>query len=131
MGNIKFNKRFKILVAENKKVVRETLELALLSSFKCDVDLAAIGEEAVELALDNSYDLVIINIRLPDMESLEVVRLIKQTEKNNTISILAMTTDLDNKTKQRWIEAGVNDFLIKPFTLAAIKSALKNLNFIS
>lgn len=90
----------------------------MLSEFDCQVDIAGDGHEAIKLWKQNQYDLIFMDIGLPDMEGYEVTHQIRVQElaKKSHIPIIALTAHAGEENKQRCIEAGMNAVLTKPLT---------------
>ena len=108
----------RILLAEdnefNKMVAVDTLE-ELIKDVK--VDVAETGKSAVELALKNEYDVILMDIQMPEMDGYEATRLIRSynNEKINSIPIIAMTASVIKSEVEKCFESGMNAFVGKPF----------------
>ena len=70
------------------------------------------GQEAVEMAEKNTYDIVLMDIKMPIMDGLEATKAIK--EKFPNLPIIALTANAFDSDRQLALEAGCNDFLSKP-----------------
>ena len=70
------------------------------------------GQEAVEMAEKNTYDIVLMDIKMPVMDGLEATKTIK--EKHPDLPIIALTANAFDSDRQLALEAGCNDFLSKP-----------------
>lgn len=92
----------------NLKVITKRLEKAGLS---CDV--AKNGEEAVELATSNTYDVIFMDLQMPVMDGITACRIIRDRDKETPI--VAMTANVLDEDKKRCFEVGMNDFIGKPF----------------
>ena len=109
----------KILLAEdnliNQKVARLTLKQF---GFACDI--ANNGLEALELFKMNNYDLVLMDMQMPELDGLRATEMIRTFEKDQMISvpayIVALTANAMAEDKQRCLISGMNNFLSKPFT---------------
>lgn len=83
-----------------------------------DFDTANTGSEALTLFEKNHYDMVLTDIQMPDMDGLELTRRIrnsKDQQRSNT-PVLAVTGQISQEAHQDYLAAGMNDYLIKPYT---------------
>ena len=101
----------RVLLAEdntiNQKVGRITIE-----GFGAEVDVAASGVEALELIERFAYDLILMDIRMPEMDGVEATRRIR--EMGLRLPIYALTADAMKGDRERFLEAGMNGYLSKP-----------------
>ena len=117
-NNTKKKKKYKILVVEDNKlaqwVAKHQLEL-----LQCDVTIATCGEEAIQLAKTNHYDLIFMDIGLPDKDGYQVTQEIRQWEKENNryTPIVALTAHADQDSRDHTIKAGMEEMITKPMTL--------------
>ena len=116
-----------ILVAEdnpiNQKLIRTTLE-----QFGAQVTLAANGAEAFELRKQNDYDLIFMDIQMPVMNGMEATKEILHYEQVNRlkhIPIIALTANALAGDRERYIEAGMDNYLSKPINIADLKNLIK------
>ncbi len=102
----------RILLAEDNPVNREVAQ-ALLEQADLVVETAWDGGRAVELALSRRYDLVMMDVQMPDMDGLEATRAIRQ-RLGQALPIIAMTANAFMDDRQACLEAGMNDHVAKP-----------------
>jgi two-component system response regulator AtoC len=100
-----------ILIVEDDPLVRKTL-VSQLGKRGFDVAVAETGEDGVRVFGDSAPDLVLLDVRLPDIDGLEVLRRIK--ERNRRALILVMTAFDDMKTTVEAIKLGAFEYLVKP-----------------
>lgn len=118
----------RILLAEdnefNKMVAVDTLEELIPG---VQVDTAITGKEAVELALKNSYHVVLMDIQMPEMDGYEATRLIRSysNERINSVPIIAMTASVIKSEVDKCYESGMNDFVGKPFNPDELLDTIK------
>jgi signal transduction histidine kinase/CheY-like chemotaxis protein/HPt (histidine-containing phosphotransfer) domain-containing protein len=111
----------KILIVDDEEFNRLLLK-TILSKFDITITEAKNGNEAVDLIKNNKYDLVLMDIRMPEKNGIDACVEIRKFEKE--LIILASTAVVNKEKTERCIRAGFNGFLFKPFTE---KSLLENL----
>uniref|UniRef100_Q47J04 Virulence sensor protein BvgS n=1 Tax=Dechloromonas aromatica (strain RCB) TaxID=159087 RepID=Q47J04_DECAR len=104
-----------VLLAEdswvNREVVVEMLEDQLLV-----VDVVENGVAAVERVRERDYDLVLMDVQMPEMDGLEATRRIRAMPQRERLPIIALTANAFAEDRQACLEAGMNDYLAKPFS---------------
>ena len=118
----------KILVAEdnpiNQKLIRTTLE-----KFGIDVTLASNGQEAFDLRKQNEYDLIFMDIQMPVMNGLEATNEILHYEKINHLNhipIIALTANALTGDREKYIEAGMDNYISKPINISELKNLISS-----
>jgi DNA-binding response OmpR family regulator len=111
----------KILVVEDELALRETLAYNLEKQGYV-VYIAADGKEALHQARTKKPDLMILDIMLPEMDGLEVCRILRQ---EMTVPILMLTARSDEIDKVVGLEVGADDYLTKPFSMRELLSRIK------
>ena len=101
----------RVLLVEDEPINREIAHM-LLSDLQLDVQTAGDGKEAVELATQTDYDLIIMDLQMPEMDGLEATRRLRDA--GCQIPIIALTANAFAEDRQRCLAAGMNDFLSKP-----------------
>ncbi|WP_131795062.1 PAS domain-containing sensor histidine kinase [Fluoribacter gormanii] len=109
--------KHRILLVEDNTIA-QTIAKEMLHQCGCQVDLAADGQSALQLWKKNRYDLIFMDIGLPDMDGYQVTHHIRVQEiaKNHHTPIIALTAHIGEENKQRCIESGINAVLSKPLT---------------
>lgn len=114
----------RVLVVEDVDIAQK-MAMMVLENLGCDVDIAGDGREAIDMYQQNQYDMIFMDIGLPDTSGIEVAKIIRGLENKIHTPIVALTAHSDNDYKTASLSAGMNDFLVKPLTMAAAESMLK------
>ncbi|EHQ53756.1 signal transduction histidine kinase [Ectothiorhodospira sp. PHS-1] len=117
--------RHHLLVVDDNEEIRELVK-ETLESLGCDVTTAGNGEQAVALALENTYDLILMDCQMPVMSGLEATRHIRsgQPEAQHT-PIVALTAAVMKEDVRNLALAGMDDHLSKPYTRNELKRLLE------
>ena len=103
----------RVLLAEDEPVNRE-IALAMLADAGLVADTAVDGIEALRLAGENDYALILMDMQMPHMDGVEATRLIRRLPNGRSVPILAMTANAFAGDRDRCLAAGMNDFVTKP-----------------
>ncbi|MCE3045436.1 response regulator [Legionella sp. 16cNR16C] len=112
-----FSGEHRVLVVEDN-VIAQTVAKSMLSALHCLVDIADTGRNALALWKANPYDLIFMDIGLPDLDGYEVTHAIRVQElaQKAHVPIIALTAHAGDENKKRCIDAGMNAVLTKPLT---------------
>jgi CheY-like chemotaxis protein len=113
----------RILLAEDNEVNLE-VALAMLHGVGFDVDTASDGRQALNLAAAVPYDLVLMDMQMPEMGGLEATRSIRALAGWQTRPILALTANAFDDDRQACLAAGMSDFLAKPMAASHLYASL-------
>ena len=113
----------RVLLAEDNEINRQ-LALIWLQDLNLTVDVAVDGREAVALAQAGAYDLVLMDMQMPQMDGLQATRAIRALPGWQDTPILAMTANAFDDNRQLCQAAGMNDFVTKPVLLPALHAKL-------
>ena len=102
----------RVLLVEDDVSMARSIEL-MLKAENMVVDLADLGEEGLEIGKLYDYDLIILDIMLPDMDGYEVLRRLRDSRVTTPVLILSGLSEIDNKLKG--LGFGADDYLTKPF----------------
>jgi CheY-like chemotaxis protein len=104
----------RILVAEDDWVNQEVILELLREVIGFNVDIAQNGESAVDLVQKNNYNLILMDMQMPQMDGLEATRCIRQIPELKALPIIAMTANAFAEDEADCMEAGMSDFITKP-----------------
>ena len=115
----------KILLAEDDQQLSRVLETAMTHE-GYQVDTAFDGQEAVDLAKENAYDLMILDIMMPVKTGIEALKEIRQTGNTTHVIMLTAMSEVDDKVTG--LDAGADDYLTKPFSLKELLARLRSMS---
>jgi two-component system chemotaxis response regulator CheY len=92
--------------------VRATLE----ENGEVDVTEARTGFEALKILPREQFELVIVDINMPDINGLELISVMRKSERYQQTPLLIITTEASARDRERGLTLGANDYLVKPFT---------------
>ncbi|WP_413700481.1 response regulator [Psychromonas sp. KJ10-10] len=125
--DLHFNYPYRILVAEDNKVNQE-VAMIMLESFGLQVDIAKHGIATIEAVKEHTYDLILMDMQMPEMDGLEATRQIRLMEAGqpsfSELTIIALTANAMDGDKGLCLQAGMNDYLSKPFSRDGLYDAL-------
>jgi signal transduction histidine kinase/DNA-binding response OmpR family regulator len=121
-------RRLRVLVAEDN-VVNQRLASAMLARLGHDAVIAADGGEAVAAVAQGRFDVVFMDVQMPTLSGLEATAAIRAAEAgtNVRLPIVAMTAHAMSGDRERCLDAGMDDYVTKPVSLAAVDGALRRL----
>ncbi|MEO1262790.1 MAG: response regulator transcription factor [Bacteroidota bacterium] len=112
----------KVLIIEDDPNLIDLLEIHL-KDLNCDLSKAMDGKKGYELAASNAYDLIVLDIMLPEMDGLEVLRRLRGKEiKTPVLMLTARSEEID---KVLGLEMGADDYLTKPFSVREFIARVK------
>jgi CheY-like chemotaxis protein len=107
-------KKLRILLAEDNPI-NQKLALALLQKLGYPADAVSNGQEAVEAAQATAYNLILMDIQMPEMDGLDATRYLRSLGgRFDSIPIIAMTALAQSGDRERCLQAGMNDYIVKP-----------------
>jgi CheY-like chemotaxis protein len=113
-------KERRVLLAEDNEFNRVFM-IRALAALGCRVDTALTGREAVLMAGEIEYDLVIMDCQMPELDGLAATREIRAAERIRRVPIVACSASSLSGERRRCIDAGMDDFIAKPFTLDKLR----------
>lgn len=121
----KKEKIFSVLLVEDSIVIQK-VHFTMLESLGCRVDIASDGKEALKLFKKRKYDIILMDVGLPDISGIEVTAKMRAMENKNQnkTPIFALTTHSDPKIHQKCLDAGMNEVAIKPISSSNLKKLI-------
>ncbi len=115
----------RVLIAEDNPV-NQMVAMKMLERMRCRVDVAATGAEAIEMTRRFPYDLIFMDMQMPNVDGLEATRRIRRLDGPRAQTrIVAMTANALPEDRRRCLEAGMDDYLSKPITSGALQQAMQ------
>ncbi len=105
-----------VLVVDDSKVMRDMIVACLRARERLHFTHAASGLEAIERLSLAQYDLVVLDLNMPDIGGIEVLEFVRAQDKLRSLPILVVTTRGDEGSRERALAAGASAFMTKPFT---------------
>ena len=129
----KTKKMAKLLIIDDERGIRNTLR-EILADEGYEVEVAENGKQGLEMAQAKAYDLIFSDIKMPEMDGMEVLKALKNGENNENgdaalngeVPIVMITGHGDVETAVQALKAGAYDFLVKPLDLNRILITTKN-----
>ena len=125
-AEIELQRRFRgarILVVDDEPINRMVVQIQL-AEIGLAVDVANGGAKAVEMARQNRYAAIFMDMQMPEVDGLEATRRIRRIPQHSDTAIIAMTANVFAEDRTRCFQSGMNDFLMKPFTPESLFAAL-------
>jgi two-component system chemotaxis response regulator CheY len=116
-----------LLIVDDSQVIREMTIASLRGepSFHCEQ--AASGLEAIERLSLQPFDLMVLDLNMPDIGGFEVIQFVRGQDKLRRLPIVVVTTRGDEASRERALELGASQFMTKPFTPDGLMAAVRAL----
>ena len=111
----------KVLVVDDEKLIVKGIRFSLEQD-GMEVECAYDGEEALKLATENHYDMILLDIMLPKMDGFEVCQQIREF---SDVPIVMLTAKGDDMDKILGLDYGADDYITKPFNILEVKARIK------
>ncbi len=117
----------RLLVVDDSKLMRDMVAACLRPLGPVAFEFAGTGLEAIERLALAGFDLVVLDLNMPDVGGIEVIEFVRSQDRLKTLPILVVTTRGDDQSKTSVLEAGASGFLAKPFAPQQILDEVKRL----
>lgn len=114
----------RLLIVEDEKELCDTLAKSLYGA-GYEVDACYDGYEALDYTLSEKYDLIVLDLNLPGMDGMEVLRELRQRDEETKVLILSARSQIADKVEG--LDAGANDYMEKPFHLQELEARVRSL----
>jgi two-component system chemotaxis response regulator CheY len=119
--------RPRVLIVEDSATMRGFVTASLESAGPYQVTPAESGFEALKILPRSHYDLIITDINMPDINGLELIRFIRDSERHKDTALIIISTDGHDADRERGIKLGADAYLTKPFTSDALLAVVERL----
>ncbi|HSU41185.1 MAG TPA: response regulator [Polyangiaceae bacterium] len=116
-----------ILVVDDSKVMRDMVVACLRAIAGTTYTHASTGLEAIERLSLAHFDLMVLDLNMPDVGGVEVLEFVRGQDRLRSLPVLIVTTRGDDESRERVLRAGATAFLAKPFTPDAIIGEVRRL----
>lgn len=114
------------LIVDDSATMRNMIK-AVVSEMGFEIHTAQDGEKAFRLAESQRFDVVITDINMPNMDGIELIRMLRESENAKYTPILVITTEGGDNVKQAGKAAGASGWIVKPFNPDTLKRAVSKL----
>lgn len=119
------NKQTRVLLVEDHAIAMK-VGVMVLKQLHCTVDTALTGAQALKQIAENDYDLIFVDLGLPDTDGFTLTETIRNTKGQNAfIPIIALTAHSDEDYQAQSSGAGMNGYVVKPLTMESCEKILK------
>lgn len=122
-SDLKGNASYSILVVEDNQINLEIIQLMLDSMGYCNLTTADNGRSAYEMFQREQFDLVLMDIRMPEMNGVLALKHMRSI--NPAIPIIAITADAMKGQREKYLEEGFNAYLSKPISIQELQETIE------
>ncbi len=118
---------FQALIVDDSSAVRAFVRASLEDADFARVEEAETGFEALQLLASNAFDVVIVDVNMPDINGLELLAFMKKSPRQQGARKILISTQVDGSDSKRGIELGADAFLEKPFEVDELRALIQDL----
>lgn len=115
----------RVLIVDDEEATRLLLARILSSELEVEVQLAGTCEQALRLAEEYAYDAILLDLLMPGIGGLEVLKEIRAHSPNMATPIVVVTVVSDPETREQCMKAGASAYLVKPIERAALAATVR------
>lgn len=112
-------KKKRIMIVEDNLANLKMLNI-IIESLDCEIIEALDGVEAMDLAIEKRPDIIFMDIQIPKIDGLEVIKRLRKMEEFSKTPIIALTAFAMEKDEQAGFDAGCNEYITKPFSTSKL-----------
>ena len=116
-----------ILIVDDSPTIRRMVKASLSSVPNTASIEAASGLQAIEALAVRVVDLVVLDLNMPDMHGLDVLRFLRSHDQYKDVPVIVLTTRGDGSSRDSALQAGASAYMTKPFSPAVLESSVKDL----
>lgn len=117
----------RVLIVDDSSAMRAFVRAALEEDGSVDVVESTSGFEALRILPRESFDVVIVDVNMPDINGLELVSFLRKTPQHKNTPVIIISTEASSRDQERGIALGANAFLSKPFSADALREMVVGL----
>ena len=114
----------RLLIVEDEKELCDTISKSLYES-GYEVDTCYDGDEALDYILTEEYDLIVLDLNLPGMDGMDILKELRKENEETKVLILSARSQIIDKVEG--LDAGANDYMEKPFHLQELEARIRSL----
>jgi two-component system chemotaxis response regulator CheY len=118
----------RVLIIDDSSATRAYVRAALEEMAEMQVSEASSGFDALRVLPRERFDLLVVDINMPNINGLELISFIRRSETHRETPLLIISTEASERDRARAMALGANGYLAKPFTAEALAAAVQSLN---
>jgi two-component system chemotaxis response regulator CheY len=117
----------RVLIIDDSSATRAYIRAALEAEEDMEVTEATSGFDALRILPRSRFDLLLVDINMPNINGLELISFIRRSETHRETPLMIISTEASDRDKSRAFQLGANAYLAKPFTADALLTAVRDL----
>jgi two-component system chemotaxis response regulator CheY len=117
----------RVLIIDDSSATRAYIRAALEAEEDMDVTEATSGFDALRILPRSRFDLLLVDINMPNINGLELISFIRRSETHRETPLMIISTEASERDRSRAMQLGANAYLAKPFTADALLAAVRDL----
>ena len=116
-----------VLVVDDSTATRALVCASIAEAYTAETYEAATGFEALKLLPLHPFSLVVSDVNMPEINGLELVRMVRGNPRYTSVPVLLMSTDANDANREKWMRIGAAELLAKPFDPATLIEAIRRI----